>query len=237
MSDTRDRLRAVQEQSNAADEEEKIRGAEPEKEAIKPKFMSSKSTKFTDFDPIEITPEQYAKALELESTMRNGVVMPEVEIRKLRSRWDRILTHVRQGKPVFFMSPEAGLPLAFFKKNQNATKSLVFRGMDDFTIDMLPRGQFHFGLMTGDRAIARLSDAGFHIVGCSGSANYYRNNVRGNRDALAASMKDQKRITELSNQGKIDGFIHKPSPALDLLVKAPLPKKDAVEGEPERLKY
>jgi hypothetical protein len=180
---------------------------------------------FRNYEPVQLNSDDLVKLKDRTTVMRNGIMYDKTNTDNLGKTWETIITHVNSGKPVFFMAPPAGLPTAFFKQNENATKSWVFRGRSGIDVTRMPRGQFHFGMIKGERALADLEQAGFLVVGCSGSAKYYKNNVKGRNEAFSAAMSDHERITALHKRGSVIGFIHKPSPALDLLIR-----KKAVPG-------
>jgi hypothetical protein len=132
--------------------------------------------------------------------------------------WDDIISHVNANKPVFFLAPEAGLPNSFYSRNPGAVRSLVYHGKGTIDVTSLKKGQFHFGFVRSERALETLSEAGFMLVGCSGSHRYYWNNLRGNKQLMEIAMSDHNRLTTLYKTGYIRGFIQKPSNALSRLL-------------------
>jgi hypothetical protein len=205
-----------------AEETEKLDGTRIAKE--RPMSVSGvdrvplKDGQFTNFEPLTLTTEMADKITETVNQMRNGK-MAEVGTKTLGDTWQAIIAHVRQGKPVFFNGVPAGMPDAFFAKNPGAVQSAIHYGDGVLDLEQLPRGQFHFGTITAPRPAHQLIDAGFLMVGCSGSAKYYSQNVKGRDEPFREAMTVHRKLTQLRTQKIIIGFIHKPSPALDVLVK------------------
>jgi hypothetical protein len=171
-------------------------------------------TAFTNFKPMDFEEPTIDNKL----VARMGQIKEGADLTHLKRLWLTIYNHVKSGKPVFFICTPSGIPSSFYKKHRGATKSIVYRGSEDIMAAKLPEGQFHFGLITGNKAIEGMQKRGFLMVACSGSPKYYSNNLKGDKKGMTQAMTDHKRITFLKNTGIIHGFINKPCPALDILI-------------------
>jgi hypothetical protein len=186
----------------------------------KVKGVELKDGQFVNFTPLQLTPEQTAEMSKTANQMRNGE-LANVSTVALGKTWQLIIDHVQSQKPIFFIGVPAGLPPAFFAKNPGATRSIIrmpdtsAKGID-FT--EMPRGQFQFGYVSTPAEVNQLHNAGFMVVGCSGSSKYYSQNMKGNAEAFQRAMAQHRTITGFYTKRIISGFIHKPSPALSVLI-------------------
>jgi hypothetical protein len=187
----------------------------------KKKGVELEDGKFVNFTPLELTTEQADMMSKTENQMRNGE-MADVSTVALGKTWQLIIDHVRSQKPIFFIGVPAGLPPAFFAKNRGAVRSIIKLPSDsapgvDFS--EMPRGQFQFGYVSTPSEVNQLHNAGFLIIGCSGSSKYYSQNMKGNAEAFTRAMAQHRTITSFYTKRIISGFIHKPSPALSVLIE------------------
>jgi hypothetical protein len=197
------------------------KGLKFEKAQYKPERYGDQGS-FTDFTPINLNEYPEFGEIKAENVMRPNSGANTSTVARMVNIWSMIAKHVRDEKPVFFIAPVAGMPPSFYSKSPNAVKSKVFMGSGDVKKDDLPEGQFHFGCIAHPNAVESLQNMGFLVVGLSGSAGYYKKNLKDSRDKeakLRTAIDINERIANLVRYRTIPGCIDKPCKLLSVLVE------------------